>query len=63
MAVGDSGQAGELADVEITPQMIEAGVLAAELEGYEYGYGEEEALVTRVYLAMRTAALFPTSAT
>jgi hypothetical protein len=47
---------------EPTASMIEAGVLAAELEGFEYGWGEEEALVRRVYLAMQKAALSPEAA-
>ena len=44
-------------DVIVTPAMIEAGVLAAEFEDYDYGWGQEEALVKRVYLAMRDVAL------
>ena len=56
---GDAG----LTELEITPAMIEAGVLAAELEGFEYGWGEEEALVKRVFLAMTQAARSPADAT
>jgi len=41
----------------ITTEMIEAGIEAAEFEGYEWGWGQEEELVTRVYLAMAKAAL------
>jgi hypothetical protein len=47
-----SRQAGAQCDVEITPQMIEAGVLAAQFEEFERGWSDEEALVRRVYVAM-----------
>lgn len=47
-------QGGVTTESEITPAMIEAGVLASDLEGYEYGWGDEASLVERVYLAMRT---------
>ena len=52
----DTGAPGP--ESEITPAMIEAGIDAAELESYEWGWGEEEALVKRVFEAMRKAELF-----
>ena len=39
-------------DDEVTIEMLEAGVEAADLLGFCWGWGEEENLVRRVYLAM-----------
>jgi hypothetical protein len=43
--------AGE-SEVEITLEMIEAGVVAADLVGFRWGWDCEESLVSRVYQAM-----------
>ena len=42
-------------EIEITPAMLAAGIEAANLISYEWGYGEEANLVSRVYLAMVAA--------
>lgn len=40
---------------EITKEMIAAGILAADLEDFEYGWSRGDDLVRRVYLAMAAA--------
>lgn len=40
-------------EIEITPEMIEAGIRAANLITYEFGSTREGKLVSRVYRAMR----------
>ncbi len=42
-------------ETEITPEMIEVGVRAAELIGWRWGWDSEEMLVLRVYQAMDAA--------
>ena len=37
---------------QITESMIDAGIEAAEFEGYEWGWDHEKEIVIRVYLAM-----------
>ncbi len=48
-------------DVEITHDMLRAGVLAADFEEFEYGWSDCNALVIRVFRAMVTAAQCPPS--
>ena len=44
-----------LSEIEITPEMIEAGVKAADLLLFEWGEDSSESLVSRVYRAMYAA--------
>lgn len=50
----DSGQAG--IQLEITPAMIAAGIIAGDLENFEFGWSDPTNLVTAVYRAMASAA-------
>ena len=42
-------------DTVVTREMITAGVKAADLIGFRWGWDSEESLVSRVYLAMDAA--------
>ena len=42
-------------EIEVTPEMIEAGVRAADLIGFRWGWDSEETVVLRAYLAMDAA--------
>lgn len=49
-----SGSAGAPAEdeIEITPEMIEAGLIAADLISFQFGHTPPVPLVSRVFLAM-----------
>ena len=47
-----SESVANVGDLEITSEMTEAGVKAADLIGFRWGWGDEASLVARVFLAM-----------
>lgn len=55
----NTGVGAPESEIEITPTMLAAGLVSADLISYQWGLGDEGILVSRVYRAMEIARRLP----